>query len=473
MIFTSTTFLLFFAAVYAVYRALPRRGQNVALLLASYAYYAAWDWRYLGLIALSTAIDYVAGLRIERSRGAGRRSAARAWLTGSVLVNLSVLGAFKACDFFAPGFARLAAGLGLPVSPEAIACVLPIGLSFYTLQTIGYSIDVYRRRVPACRDPLDFALFVGFFPQLLAGPIERAGRLIPQLQSPRRLERAGLAEGGWLLFWGVFKKVFIADNLFPHVRLGLEQAPALDALGVYVLCVSFAIQVYCDFSGYTDIARGLARLLGIELMNNFDRPFFARDPADLWRRWHVSLTSWLRDYAYLPLRRALVRAGVLRELAIAISTVATFAVMGLWHGTTWGWVAWGVFWGLALVVQRRLERAGLRPGPALSSAAGPVVVFHLFAFALLLTPLEPAVAAGALGRLAELTAGPESRAQLAILLYFAWPLVAVEGLAAALGPRVEWVRAPFVIRFAAALVGTLMLAGSGAVRGEEFLYFRF
>ena len=372
MLFNSLVFPLFFAVVYLLLRLLPARGRNPLLLLASYVFYAFWDWRFLSLILLSTGVDFLCGRMLDRGAGGRRR-----WVALSVAVNLTILGTFKYLGFFVEEFAALAGHFGLSPSLPVLELVLPVGLSFYTFQSMGYTIDVYRGKVPACRSPLDFALFVAFFPQLVAGPIERASRLLPQIQRPRAITRGDVAEGAQLVLWGYFKKLFVADNLAVLVQRVFEGEPGATS-GWLVLLAAYAFtwQLYCDFSGYTDIARGLARMMGFELTINFRLPFFASGPRDLWRRWHLSLSGWLRDYLYIPLGGN--RRGTLRSHA---AMMVTMVLGGLWHGANWTFALWGLYHGLALLVQRLLPLP--RPGPALRILA-IVAMFQVTAFGFLI-----------------------------------------------------------------------------------------
>ncbi len=298
MLFNSLVFVVFFAVVYGLYCALPHRMQNRMLLVASCVFYGWWDWRFLGLIFLSTIIDYVCGRAIARSQKIGVR---RAYLAISLIFNLGLLGFFKYANFFVDSFVSLTHSLGWSTDISLIQIVLPVGISFYTFQTLSYTIDIYRGKCHAVDDFFDFALFVTYFPQLVAGPIERASVLLPQLQSPRVLRRDQWEDGCWLILSGYYLKVVLADNLAPFTRRVFDHPGAetgtIVLFGVY--CAAF--QIYGDFAGYSRIAVGVSKLMGIDLMKNFNRPYFAISPSDFWRRWHISLSTWLRDYLYIPL----------------------------------------------------------------------------------------------------------------------------------------------------------------------------
>lgn len=351
MTFTTLTFLVFTAVAFCVYWALGRRRwQNAFLVVASYVFYGWWNWRFCTLIAISTAVDYALARRMD----SGGRSGAL--LAVSVVANLGMLGVFKYYDFFAASLVASASTVGLSLHLPTLALVLPVGISFYTFQTLGTTIDVYRGRLRACRDPLAYAAYVSFFPQLVAGPIERGADLLPQFTSARRFDpamaRAGLRQG----LWGFVQKVVLADNLAELVDGCYEGScggPLLTAA-----TVAFAFQIYWDFAGYSNIAIGTAKLLGFSLRRNFARPYFSRSIAEFWRRWHISLSTWFRDYVYVPLGGG--RRGRARQ---AVAVVITFLVSGLWHGAAWTFVAWGALHAVAALpsVLGRRDRRGRTP----------------------------------------------------------------------------------------------------------------
>jgi D-alanyl-lipoteichoic acid acyltransferase DltB (MBOAT superfamily) len=371
MLFNSTEYLIFGPLVLALYYVLSRPAQNAMLLVASYVFYAWFDWRFLGLLLVSSFVDYFVALAIE---GAGSRARRRALLTLSVVVNLGILGTFKYLGFFVESLSRVAQGLGFSVSGPAIEVLLPIGISFYTFQSLAYTIDVYRGRRSATRDPVLHGLYVAFFPQLVAGPIERAGNLVPQLERVRRVSGADLGRGLQLLVFGYLKKVGIADALAPRVDTVFADPAAHGSPELLLAVYLFAIQIYCDFSGYTDIARGSARLLGIRLRSNFRQPYLSADITEFWRRWHMSLSSWLRDYLYIPLGGS--RRGRLRTAA---NLLATMLLGGLWHGAAWNFVVWGALHGLFLIGHRLIGRGRRALGAARVLAT--LATFHLVCFA--------------------------------------------------------------------------------------------
>ena len=347
MLFNSFEFALFFGVCFGIYLLLPHRGQNRMLLAASYIFYAAWNWKFLALIILSTAVDYAVGSRMGVENDPRRR---RGLVITSLVVNLGVLGFFKYANFFAESFAELSAAIGFGVPTFVLDVVLPVGISFYTFQTLSYTIDVYRGRLEPSRDPLDFALFVAFFPQLVAGPIERASNFLPQIYRERIVTWERVGSGSWLVLGGLFKKVVIADNLAPLVNMVYGPGAQPTAPELIFATYAFAFQIYCDFSGYTDIARGIARMMGFDLMLNFRLPYAATGPSDFWRRWHISLSSWLRDYLYISLGGN--RGSTLFTFR---NLMLTMLLGGLWHGAAWPFVLWGAFHGAWLIAHRVLR----------------------------------------------------------------------------------------------------------------------
>ena len=347
MLFNSPVFPLFFAVVYLVYRLVPHRAQNLLLLAASYFFYAWWDWRFCGLILLSTVVDHFCAHRL--AGGGGKK-----FVVVSVATNLTILGVFKYLGWLVDEAALFLIYWGFTETRPVLEILLPVGLSFYTFQSMAYTIDVHRGQAKPTKNFLDFALFVSFFPQLVAGPIERFNRLMPQFEKPRTITRSQTAEGAWLILWGYFKKLFVADNL--AILVNEVYADGAEPSGAMVLIAFYAFtwQIYCDFSGYTDIARGLAKLLGIELTINFNLPFFAKSPREIWRRWHISLSQWLRDYLYISLGGS--RKGRLRT---QVNLALTMLLGGLWHGANWVFIVWGAYHGLALAIQRGFRRREL------------------------------------------------------------------------------------------------------------------
>lgn len=336
MSFISIAFAIFFTGVFILYWSLkdkPVVWQNLLLLTAGYIFYAWWDYRFLSLLLISTTIDYIAGLKMSQTEDANRR---KIYLSASLIVNLGILGFFKYFNFFTESFADFLTGIGVKVSFSTLNIILPIGISFYTFKTLSYTIGIYRRKHPPESNFINYALFVSFFPQLLAGPIERPVNLLPQIGSRRKLEVERIKDGLRQILWGVFKKAVIADNLARFVDTAFgdyqNQGGAVLITGVFF----FAIQVYCDFSGYSDIAIGIARMLGFTSMRNFANPYFSRDAGEFWRRWHISLSTWFRDYIFYPLGGAM--GNKFKQIR---NVLITFTVSGLWHGAGWNFIFWG------------------------------------------------------------------------------------------------------------------------------------
>ena len=344
MLFNSIEFLIFFCVVVGAYFLIANRFRWMLLLAASYAFYMSWNPSYVLLILLSTVVDYFVALRIRASPDRTRR---RGWLLASLATNLGLLFTFKYWGFFHENMARLCHALGLPYQVPELDVLLPVGISFYTFQTLSYTLDVYRGSLEPVRHFGRFALFVSFFPQLVAGPIERAANLLPQFEQRVRFDYERVCSGMQLMLWGLFKKVVIADRLSIYVDAVYGNVEHHNGATFLLATWAFAFQIYCDFSGYSDIAIGTARVLGFDLMKNFERPYFSRSITEFWRRWHISLSSWLRDYLYISLGGN--RAGTIltyRNLLI------TMLLGGVWHGASWNFVIWGAFHGVLLAASR-------------------------------------------------------------------------------------------------------------------------
>jgi len=380
MLFNSYQFALFFATLLPVYWLLCTRPriQNLLLLTAGYYFYACWNPKFLSLLIVSTIMDYACGLWVDRVEDPRRR---RGVVALSMALNLGMLGYFKYFNFFAESLQSFLARLGVSIPLGQLEVVLPIGISFYTFQSMSYVIDVYRRQIKPTRNLIEFATFVSFFPHLVAGPIMRPTTLLPQVASRRRFNLNQFYSGSYLIFWGLFKKVVVADNLALIVNDLFGRWRTLDG-GLAILAIyAFAFQIYADFSGYTDIARGVAKCLGFELTLNFKLPYFATSPKDFWERWHISLSHWLRDYLYISSGGN--RGGTLRTYR---NLVLTMILGGLWHGAAGTFVIWGLYQGLLLVLHRLatpwLER--IQPTDPIDRACWTglriVVTFHLVCF---------------------------------------------------------------------------------------------
>lgn len=345
MLFNSIEFLFFLPIVFLLYwfGHKSRQWQNVTVVVASYVFYGWWDWRFLFLIALTTICSYISGLLLERYEGDRKKQ--KYVSAGNIIFNLAILGVFKYYNFFVESFDELISPMGWHLDWATLNIVLPVGISFYTFQALSYTIDVYQGKIKATHDIIEFFAFISFFPQLVAGPIERATHLLPQFQNQRSFDYAKAADGCRQMLWGFFKKVVIADNcgiIVSGVWGGQDYGNGLVLLiGAFL----FTIQIYCDFSGYSDIAIGCGRLFGIDLIKNFNYPYFSRTIPEFWRRWHISLMTWFRDYVYIPLGGN--RCG--RSLNIR-NVIVVWAISGLWHGANWTFVCWGLYHGLLLVV---------------------------------------------------------------------------------------------------------------------------
>jgi D-alanyl-lipoteichoic acid acyltransferase DltB (MBOAT superfamily) len=352
--FNSLAFALFLPTVVGVYWVLPAKLRTAFLLVASYVFYAWWDVRFLGLIVISTLVDFTVGRRLTAVSNSGLR---KAWLLMSLVSNLGMLGFFKYWGFFVESTSTLLVSLGLEPNLPLLQIVLPVGISFYTFQTLSYTIDIYRRQLDPEPSLTRFALFVAFFPQLVAGPIERARNLLPQLRNlpktPREIDWSGSLQ---LIVRGLFRKVVIADGLAPLVNQVFATPDRYGSVTVAVGVVAFSLQIYGDFAGYTDIARGTARLFGVDLMENFKAPYQSRGFSEFWRRWHISLSTWLRDYLYIPLGGS--RGS---RFATARNMMVTMLLGGLWHGAAWGFVIWGGLHGAYLMIERWARRGRTEP----------------------------------------------------------------------------------------------------------------
>ncbi len=336
MVFSSPIFAVFLVIVFAIYWALNNvnlKWQNIFVLVASYVFYGWWDWRFLTLIAASTLLDYFVGFRID---GASDKRHRKMWLVLSMMMNLGFLGVFKYYNFFIHELNLALSSIGFDTNIWSLNVILPVGISFYTFQTMSYSLDIYYNKLKPTDSLINFAAFVSFFPQLVAGPIERAAHLLPQFSTRRKFDFESAKSGIRLIVWGLFKKIVIADTLAPIVDSIFETYTEQSGITLIIGSILFAFQIYGDFSGYSDIAIGSAKLFGFDLMSNFKFPYFARNIGEFWRRWHISLSTWFRDYLYIPI------GGSRGSRAIQIRNIfVIFLVSGLWHGANWTFIAWG------------------------------------------------------------------------------------------------------------------------------------
>ena len=381
MTFNSWEFLIFYPIVAILYFVLPKKLKWPMLLIASYYFYMCYQADLVYLIFGTTLVSWISSQLIEKTE---RRAVKRFWLTVTLVVSLGVLFFYKYFNFLSDSVTAIATAIGYDFGSHTLELILPVGISFYTFQTLSYVIDVYRGEVKAERNFFFYALFVSFFPQLVAGPIERPDNLVPQLRDPKPFDKANAIKGAKHMIVGFFKKVCVADTVSIYVNAVYNNAEEATGIGVIIATVLFAVQIYCDFSGYTDIAIGCARIMGIRLMQNFDHPYHATSIKEFWARWHISLSSWFRDYLYIPLGGN--RRGRARQL---VNLFIVFLVSGLWHGAAWTFVIWGAIHGVYQIVgnltkkpkSRLLERLGLSEKQPIVVWWRRVVNFALVAFA--------------------------------------------------------------------------------------------
>ena len=526
MLFNSWTFGVFLALFVPVF-VLVRHDvtkRNILFLVSSYIFYGWWDARFLILVAVSTSVDFIAALGaagkpvywIDRLKSgafllattvvalaftgfreiwalllvlAGLAVLAAAtvlidhltfkhrrkgWLLLSLVTNLGILAVFKYFNFFASSFNGVLQVFGLHADFVTLSIVLPVGLSFYTFQAISRTMDSYRGIFDPSRSLLNYAAYHAFFPQLVAGPIERARHLMPQFETVRPIDREMITTGALLFAWGLYKKIVIADNVAPMAN-AVFSTPSGHTTGEYVVAVlAFAFQIYCDFSGYSDMARGLARCLGFDLMDNFNQPYFARTPSEFWRRWHISLSSWLRDYLYIPLGGN--RGSKAR---VHSNLMLTMLLGGLWHGASWTFIVWGGIHGAILVVYRLFDVDGRLDRNDPATVRGATV--HIAAWLVLMVLVMAAwvffrsrsfgdagtVLAGCLG-----ISGLKFEVLRPLLFYIA-PLIAVEIYQRFSGNMEFMARGPFLVRYSAAMSIVLAIVVLGASSGQQFIYFDF
>jgi alginate O-acetyltransferase complex protein AlgI len=475
MLFTSLTFIAFALIFYPLFFLARGRLQLLVCLVASYVFYGWWDWRFTGLLATSTTVDYCLGRFISRTADPGRR---RTWLAASVAMNLGFLGFFKYFNFFAESFTDLARHLGFAADWATLHIVLPVGISFYTFQSMSYTIDVYRRRIEPERDFLTFACFIALFPQLIAGPIVRASWLLPQLHHTKHFRWGNLFSGLETVIVGFFLKLVVADNLAPVVNDVFRLPEAHNSLSLLLGVVFFAFQIYGDFAGYSLIAIGLARIMGYRFTRNFQRPYFSASFSEFWTRWHISLSSWLRDYLYISLGGN--REGRLRTYR---NLMITMLLGGLWHGASWTFIIWGGLHGLYLVLQRLVGAAlgGIRPSIVALRPIGRIlavlIVFALTTLAWVFFRADSLAQAGTiLDRILLLGDFSLSRVPLkfeavkgALLVLL---LIAIE--LGAEHPRFSLAyRRLRSMRTAGVLMLAWLIALVGSFSGTRFIYFQF
>jgi alginate O-acetyltransferase complex protein AlgI len=474
MVFNSLHFVAFFAVVYPLYRMLPHRAQNWMLVAASYYFYAAWDWRFLGLLIGSTVIDFSVARYLDATDDTRRRKMA---LVLSLVFNLGMLGFFKYFNFFEENFARLIGAFGMQADVITLNVILPMGISFYTFMTVSYVIDVYRRQIPAERNLIDFALFVAYFPHLVAGPVLRASLLIPQIKRRRVITPEQILDGLWLVAWGYFQKIFVADNVAHLVDAVFDPSASIRGGDALLAVYAFPFQAYGDFAGYSNIARGISKLMGIELNVNFLFPYLVVSPREFWRHWHISLSTWLRDYLYIPL-------GGNRGSTLMVyrNLMFTMTLGGLWHGAGWTYILWGVYQGVILVADHAVMQAANRFGWSLPKGLTwkrvllVLVMFNVTAFGMAIFR-SPTMAV--FGQMMTLVVtdphlSPTTVPALLVpLLMFVLPLLVVHLYQFARGSELAVRQLPLVVRYSlygAVLYLTILF---GDFQGAQFIYFQF
>lgn len=384
MLFNSFQFLIFLPIVFTIYWWVNNKRlqlQNFVLLLASYFFYGCWDWHFLFLLLFSTAVDYFTGLKMYEAKN---KSNKKFWFWLSIIINIGFLGVFKYYNFFADSFAEALTGLGIQANFWTLQIALPVGISFYTFHGLSYVIDIYKGRIEPERNIITYSLFVSYFPLLVAGPIERATHLLPQIKKKRFFDYSKAIDGVHQIIWGLFKKVVIADNCALYANNIFDNYQSMNSLSLVLGVVYFSFQIYGDFSGYSDIALGTSKLFGIDLLRNFNYPYFSRDIAEFWRRWHISLSSWFRDYLYIPLGGS--KGGMIMKIR---NTFIIFLVSGFWHGANWTFIVWGAlhavyFLPLLITQNNRNNIDSVAKGkslPTLKEFFSMLLTFSLTAFA--------------------------------------------------------------------------------------------
>jgi len=477
MLFDSPAFIAFLIPVVLIFWRLNHRAQNVFLLLASYFFYGWWDWRFLVLMIGSTTMDFLIAQKIVPERQNPHR---RKWFIFSLVLNFTILGIFKYFDFFAGSLVGMLSNLGLHDIPlPLVRIILPPGISFYTFQEVAYIVDVYKGRIGASRSFFEYGLFISFFAHLIAGPIQRPGHLLPQVQRERTFDADRFFDGLMLIFSGMIRKCIVADNcaVLVNAAFGGQLGPPnlwVVLLGTY----GFAWQVYGDFSGYSDIARGSAQLLGFHFMVNFRQPFFADRLQDFWRRWHISLSSWLRDYLYIPMGGS--RAG---EWKTVKNLFVTMVLAGLWHGANWTYVIFGAIHGIVLPTERFFFPAKTKPGagsaPALTAGffalwARRILTFNILCLSLAFFRATSLHAAGwFLAGISDFAWRPEYASAFFMLCLYAVPLFLIDLHLEATDQEYPFANAPYAVRTALAASAFVALALFSGSNLNAFVYFQF
>jgi D-alanyl-lipoteichoic acid acyltransferase DltB (MBOAT superfamily) len=469
MSFITPAYLIFLLIVWPLYWSLRRRGQNVLILLASFFFYGWWDWRFLALLITTTGIDYAAALAMNAARTqAGRRG----WLLVSLVSNLGVLCFFKYFNFFSQSFTQLLHTLGFSANPVLLRVILPLGISFYTFQALSYTIDVYRRRLPPVRDVVGYFCFISFFPHLVAGPINFAKDLLQQFEQDRHFDKAEAADGARQMLLGYLKKMVIADNLAPLVNHAYGNVAHATGWQLLWATYGFAFQIYCDFSGYTDIAIGTAKLFNLRLMRNFAAPYFSQSIPEFWRRWHISLSTWFREYVYISLGGN--RTSKPRQ---AFNIAAVFLLSGLWHGANWTFIVWGGLHGLFYLGYWLLLPDSLKDQEETSPGrrfVRTIITFHLVCFAWIFFRANSLADAGLIvARIAQTVVSSIPSGFPVTILLSAVVLCLFEWLSRRSAHAFDLARWRTPVRWAFYYAMTLIIIGFANVHYVPFIYFDF
>jgi len=471
VLFNSIAFFIFFSIVYPTYLLLKHRWQNRLLIIASCVFYASWNWKFLFLMFISITTDYICAKYIDQNQNPRVR---KNLLLTSIFVNFLILGFFKYFNFFEANIELIFKGLHL-ISPGvhlALKIILPLGISFYTFEAISYVMDVYRQVTKPATKYEDYLLFVIYFPHLIAGPIMRAKSFLPQITSPRQINLALFYEGCHLFFWGLFEKIFIADNLAKIVNPVFKAASPYSGAEVLIALYAFTFQIFCDFDGYSNMARGLGKCMGFEITINFKLPYFASNPKEFWQRWHISLSTWLRDYLYIPLGGN--RKG---EFRMFINLLLTMLLGGLWHGASWTFVLWGAYHGILLCGHKVLttfDGFSKKLNFVGSKGLTTILFFHAVVFGWLLfrsTSINQAI--DMLYAMLREFHPAVFMALFPKLLFFITPLIMVQ-IGQLKTQDLMWLyKIPKIIKIAAYALMTYLVLGFGLVRPEKFIYFQF
>jgi alginate O-acetyltransferase complex protein AlgI len=467
MLFDSPIFVVFLVTVVCAYWCLGFRDQNRFLLIASYFFYGWWDWRFLCLMIGSTLIDYFIAIKISDAEDPRAR---RSLLILSLAINFSLLGFFKYFNFFAGSLHHALGTVGVEVSLPFLKIILPPGISFYTFQEVAYIVDVYSGKLPASRSFLDYALFISLFPHLIAGPIQRPSHLLPQVQRPRKWDSEKAFSGLLLILEGLFRKIVIADNCALIANAAFSGAFGKPSLPVVLLgTYAFAWQIYGDFSGYSDIARGCAQLMGFHFMVNFRQPYLAESIQDFWRRWHISLSTWLRDYLYIPLGGN--RNG---EVQTYRNLMLTMLLGGLWHGANWTFVVWGGLHGASLAVERKFGLDGPGGRSVLGKWVRRIIIFHVVCLSWIFFRAQSLGAAWAMLKgMGTWTWRPEFPAAILFLALFSIPMMLLDLALESSGGEYCFASATVPRRVAFGLACALLITCLGANQANAFIYFQF